>query len=202
VQMILGIPMTFLGCGNSDASGGSSTIEDRPLCLAGIGNIVVGGVAAILGIPMVSLDKQRSTWLSVGHVEGGLEVMTREGRRMILPGQTPLPGLPREAVPETIEKNIAPIDRCYSLARISKPELKGEVTVRFFIGGDGKVVSAVITSSELHNDYLENCIVESLRSMVFPAPKGGELVGVGYRFRSKYEGTVIRFFDLIGGEGV
>jgi TonB family protein len=62
-------------------------------------------------------------------------------------------------------------------------ELAGRVGTSFVIGSSGQVTQAGITQSSLNNPNAERCILEVLKRIDFPNPKGGGIVQVSYPFK-------------------
>ena len=74
------------------------------------------------------------------------------------------------------------IQFCYERELRKDPDLKGKVKVKFTISGTGSVISAVISSSTLDDDRVEECLKRKIKRWVFPGPKGGGIVIVNYPF--------------------
>lgn len=91
-------------------------------------------------------------------------------------------GLSRDAIAEVIQRNMGQITYCYEQGLQVKPSLAGRVTVRFVVGGAGRIASAKVASSSLRHAPVESCIVGKLKSWVFPRPTGGVNVRVTYPF--------------------
>ncbi len=68
------------------------------------------------------------------------------------------------------------------------PKLRGTVYPSFVIGAQGAVTRAGIASSSLKNPGVEQCVVNVIRRIPFPSPRGGGIVEV--RFRIEYSPTV------------
>jgi TonB family protein len=91
-------------------------------------------------------------------------------------------GLDREQVDQVINRYMGQVVYCYEQGLQRSPSLKGRVSVRFLIGGSGRVTSAHIARSSLGYAPVENCIVGKLKSWPFPRPQGGVTVAVTYPF--------------------
>lgn len=61
------------------------------------------------------------------------------------------------------------IAACYSIGLADDPNLNGRVVVRFTVGTDGKVSSARVESSTIHDDNVEQCVLSTVRSWTFAA---------------------------------
>ncbi|MCD6498515.1 MAG: AgmX/PglI C-terminal domain-containing protein [Deltaproteobacteria bacterium] len=83
-----------------------------------------------------------------------------------------------------ILRHINQVRYCYeSRALARNPHASGLVTVQFAIGSNGRVRTARIASTTLHNPASERCIALSVRRWRFPKPRGGGLVVVRYPFK-------------------
>jgi len=63
------------------------------------------------------------------------------------------------------------------------PNLAGRVGTNFVIGASGRVSTAAVLSSSLKNANTEQCILEVIKRIDFPKPRGGGEVSVNYPFR-------------------
>jgi TonB family protein len=63
------------------------------------------------------------------------------------------------------------------------PKLSGRVGTSFVIGAQGKVTQAGIASTSLNNANAERCILNVIRRVDFPIPRGGGIVQVTYPFK-------------------
>ncbi len=94
-------------------------------------------------------------------------------------------GLDEEQIKQVINRNIGQIQYCYELGLQKQPHLTGRVTVRFQIGGNGRVKSAGLRASTVSSSQVENCIVSKVKNWKFPKPEGGVTVAVVYPFNLK-----------------
>jgi len=99
------------------------------------------------------------------------------GKEAIIQG-----GLDQESIAAVIQKNMGQIRFCYEQGLQSDPKLMGRVAVDFTIGGTGSVKTANLSSSTLHSQLVENCILMRLKTWKFPLPEGGVDVKVSYPF--------------------
>jgi TonB family protein len=81
-----------------------------------------------------------------------------------------------------IKRRLSSIRYCYSRELQRQPNLYGKVSVKFTINGEGDVASAGVKSSSLGNDRAAQCVVDQVRTIHFPEPKGGGTVIVSYPF--------------------
>ena len=63
------------------------------------------------------------------------------------------------------------------------PKLAGRVGTSFVIGAQGRVTQAGVASTTLNNANAERCILNVIRRIDFPIPRGGGLVQVTYPFK-------------------
>ncbi len=63
--------------------------------------------------------------------------------------------------------------RCYNAALTQDNTLKGKLSVRVRVGANGQVCAANVTSDEIGNAALANCVASTFRGANFPTPKGG-----------------------------
>jgi hypothetical protein len=63
------------------------------------------------------------------------------------------------------------------------PDLAGRVSTTFVIGSTGRVTQAGVASSTLNNANAERCLVNVIRRIEFPIPRGAGIVQVAYPFK-------------------
>ena len=88
------------------------------------------------------------------------------------PPQQP-PELGQPTISAALQAVEPAVKRCYERAREGEPALRGEALFRFTIvarGGRGRVASPTMTSSDLRNPALEDCLLGALRGVTFEAP--------------------------------
>lgn len=75
-----------------------------------------------------------------------------------------LRGLTRSAedVSRVIRSHHSAIQDCYKAALRTRPDTRGEITVRLWVSPDGEVVDAQIVSSTVDNPELERCVVRKV----------------------------------------
>ena len=91
-------------------------------------------------------------------------------------------GLAREQVEAVVRKNSGQLLYCYEKALQSNPGLRGRLTSKWVIGGNGAVKSIQVVSSSLRNRSVEGCVMNAIRGWRFPKPIGGVNVDVAYPF--------------------
>ena len=71
---------------------------------------------------------------------------------------------------------------CYAEGLARDAGIQGAMTQIFVIGPKGKVIETNVDASTVGDAAVEICFAGIIESMVFPAPTGGEIVVVEYRF--------------------
>ena len=109
----------------------------------------------------------------------------RRGKRRtkILPGRTIIKGsLKRAEIARVIQRNLPRFKFCYEKQLTAKPNLGGKVSVQFTIAPTGSVARASVRETSMNDTTVETCVVNVMRSLKFPKPKGGGIVVVTYPF--------------------
>jgi serine/threonine protein kinase/outer membrane biosynthesis protein TonB len=115
--------------------------------------------------------------------DGGNEV---RGQVESVDAQTEVEGrLAREKIVEVINQHQGDIQGCYERELLSNAGLGGKVTFEWTVTRRGQVSGARQKSSTLGSPTVSNCILDILRSLEFPKPKGGSVtVSYPFMFRS------------------
>lgn len=113
------------------------------------------------------------------------------GRRPVGPGAPPPESTPKPAsggaagpspfVVDTIIRNNANIQRCFSLEKTRGTDISGKIYLKFSIAPDGKVTRARITTSRFAGTALDQCVSKEVNQLKFP-PFDGESQNVRYPF--------------------
>lgn len=90
--------------------------------------------------------------------------------------------LDRETIRQVVRQHRREIKYCYEKQLERDPTLEGQVTMRFTISGNGKVMAAFATESNLGSPAVEQCMQQKIQQWAFPNPKRGNLVTVNYPF--------------------
>jgi TonB family protein len=90
--------------------------------------------------------------------------------------------LDKDLIRRIIRHHLNELRYCYEIELPKTPDLGGRAEVRFIIGPDGQVASAVIASSTTRSLALDSCVVEAVRRWEFPRPLDGRVVSVQYPF--------------------
>lgn len=68
------------------------------------------------------------------------------------------------------------------------PDLEGRVSTSFVIGSEGRVTEAGVASTTLKNANVERCVLNVIRRIEFPIPRGAGVVQVTYPFKFRPTG--------------
>ncbi len=93
--------------------------------------------------------------------------------------------LDKSAIRQVIQRNLGPIQNCFSRALQSNPNAGGRGTVTFTIRPDGSVSDV---DGRFSDAELGGCVAAQAGRWQFPAPKGGGVVRVTYPFVFKSAG--------------
>jgi Ca-activated chloride channel family protein len=85
-------------------------------------------------------------------------------------------GLSKEAIQKVLRQQIQSIETCFQKALEKKPNIQGEATFRLVIDSKGKVTKVSLVSSKLNDKNLEQCIIQKIKNLTFPAPEGKDKV--------------------------
>ncbi len=113
----------------------------------------------------------------------------RKGRSEITAGggQAVIMGaLDRSVIDAYIRRNLAKIRWCYEKELAKDPKLFGRIVINFTISGTGAVSQSKVNRTTMGNQTVENCVANQIRTIRFPAPKGGGIVIVNYPFVFKH----------------
>jgi hypothetical protein len=80
------------------------------------------------------------------------------------------------AVNKVIKSRLTAIKMCYEKALQKKPTLEGKLNLRFTIGMSGSVTNAVVSSKTLADTELNSCLINKVKTFIFPKPEGGSVV--------------------------
>jgi len=90
--------------------------------------------------------------------------------------------LSRETIFKLIDEFKDDYKKCYEIGLKQDSYLQGEVTVNFVLSGEGKVINSKIQKTTMKNENVQNCVMERIKNIKFPAPEGGGIVIVNYPF--------------------
>ena len=90
--------------------------------------------------------------------------------------------LDKELIRKIIHENRDQIRGCYESALKLKPGLSGKVSVKFTISKEGPVSEAESVKDTVGDQPMAECLVNAVKTWIFPKPKGGGIVIVTYPF--------------------
>jgi TonB family protein len=91
-------------------------------------------------------------------------------------------GLDQDQILAVINKHLGQITYCYEKGLQAQPSIGGRVAVDFTIGPAGRITTAKVAQSSLGSKFVENCMLDKMRSWQFPKPVGKVNVDVLYPF--------------------
>jgi Ca-activated chloride channel family protein len=94
-------------------------------------------------------------------------------------------GLSKEPLQKTLKQQIPSIELCYQKALEKKPNIQGEATFQLMIDSKGRVTKVNLVSSKLNDKNLEQCIIQKIKELTFPAPEGSDKVTATVSFNLK-----------------
>jgi TonB family protein len=95
----------------------------------------------------------------------------------------PRPGtVDQDGVRAVVRAHMGEIQACVGRARMEDRDLKGSVTLRIALAGNGRVRGAAVASSKGAGPGLEACLIKAVAAWSFPAPAGGVAATIRYPF--------------------
>jgi len=85
-------------------------------------------------------------------------------------------GLSKEDIRKTVKQQIPSIELCYQKALEKKPNIQGKSTFQLVIDSKGQVTKVSPVSSDLNDKNLEQWILQKIKELTFPIPKGTDKV--------------------------
>jgi TonB family protein len=89
-------------------------------------------------------------------------------------------GLTSDELRRVIRAEIPRVRACYDAALRNARVFDGAVTVAFDVIADGRTRAVRIESSSVPDPGAQRCVLDVMRSLSFPPPRGGEPIGVRY----------------------
>lgn len=115
---------------------------------------------------------------------GGPRIPKRPRKPPVVIPQDPevIGGLSREEIQKVVRRNRNAVRYCYEKELQQHPDLEGKVRMKFMVGANGRVLTAVAVDSTLGVPGIDACIATQMRTWQFPAVRGGGAVVVTYPF--------------------
>lgn len=160
------------------ATGSSGMAENRPG--EGIGSRIKEGASgkgeSTVGIAGVG-TKGRGTG-TTGYGTGGIGKKGSVEIEVGGDGAGFVGSIDKEAIRRVIREHLREIRTCYERALQRQPDLYGKIVFSWIIAEKGRVQSAKVTSNDLGNTDVANCIKEKLQTWTFPEPPPNTLAQV------------------------
>jgi Ca-activated chloride channel family protein len=90
--------------------------------------------------------------------------------------------LDRVIIRRIVRAHVNEVRHCYNRGLALDPNLGGRVVIEFVIGVLGKVTVSVVSSSDLPDEAVGQCIATAVKRWTFPKSQGGSSVLVRYPF--------------------
>ena len=187
-----GTASEVLSTGNNELSNalGSISAVDPNANLVGLSNNeAVQRANSAVDLKRVA-TRGRSSDRNYGRKQRNLGQKKKLQIKMSSAGSKIKGNLDKAVVERVVRRHRAQIKYCYELELMRTPGLEGKLVMQWVIGQDGKVRSAKSRAegTTLANEALTRCIVNKVRTWVFPSPKGGGVVIVNWPFMFKEAG--------------
>jgi hypothetical protein len=78
--------------------------------------------------------------------------------------------VPKADIQNVVERQINELLYCYERSLPSRPDIEGEVRIKYIISHTGAVMMSTVASSTLGNPGTENCMAQTFRRFTFPKP--------------------------------
>lgn len=147
----------------------------------GTGGVGVGSLKTIgrWGGGGTCADESCPAW-NTGHGKLGGRVGKGPG---LTSGPVTVSGsLSKETIRRIVRRHLNEVRFCYEQGLQKRPDLSGQVAVRFVIGAAGQVQSFLVASSTIGDAAVEMCISKVVGRMSFPVPENNGIVIVTYPF--------------------
>jgi len=155
---------------------GAGTANAGPgMGVRGVGD---GGSGVGVGIGVLNGDRDtgKRPGVDISNHHGEHTGAVVKSERVVYVGS-----LDRSEIQRVMDRAMSRIRYCYERALTADADLEGKLTTMFIIGGAGDVQSANVVQSTLSGE-VDGCVNRVLKSLKFPAPKGGGTVNVTYPF--------------------
>lgn len=124
-----------------------------------------------------TFDPRMRERLTTITVETGPEAEKRKLQPQVKMVGTRVKGrLPREVIDRIVRQQFGRFRLCYESGLRKKPDLQGNVTVKFVISPSGDVASVSDGGSDLADAGVVTCVMKAFHGLTFPMPEGGLVV--------------------------
>jgi len=190
IQNILGDSAAALGTGGEKIKGfgGFDTQGNGGLALSGNGAGGGGNANTTLGGTGTKGRGGGRVGTGMGAAGNGTGIVGGQARMVIRSGgpeeAVVMGSIDADAVEAALLAHKDEFRLCYEREiNAENPNLAGRVGTSFVIGSSGRVTQAGIESSTLKNPNTERCIIQVLKRIDFPIPRGAGVVQVAYPFK-------------------
>ena len=162
--------------GVSDYSVGSRSFAGKGICLA---------APSSAAMPLkIRVREERLEYKKEGHLdsEPAIKKAGFEGNHIRLKNIAVTEGLSKNSTRKLIEKNIHSINHCYRATSHKQIDSKGEVIFTLVVDKEGRVIKANANSCKKEIKDIEQCIIQKLMKLHFPAPEKGKNAIVSITF--------------------
>ena len=189
IQNILGNSAAKLGKGGEKLKGfgGFDTFGNEGLALSGTGKGGGGTAETLGGLGNKGIGGGR-VGTGLGAAGSGSGIIGGHSRVAIRTGgpeeAVVMGAIDASAVEAALLAHRDEFRLCYERElNAENQKLAGRVGTTFVIGSSGKVAQAGVESTSLKNANTESCILQVIRRIQFPIPRGAGLVQVSYPFK-------------------
>jgi Ca-activated chloride channel family protein len=95
-------------------------------------------------------------------------------------------GLSKDDIQKVVKQRLSFIELCYQKYLEKKPNIQGGITLQLAIDSSGRVTKVSLVSSKLNDKNLEQCIIQKIKELNFPAPVGKDRVIATVSFKLKW----------------
>ncbi|MBI5547359.1 MAG: AgmX/PglI C-terminal domain-containing protein, partial [Deltaproteobacteria bacterium] len=159
-------PVAMAGMGFGQGLGGFGTATKGMGAIRGMGGGGGGGIGSF-----------SAGGTGKGKVAGTVVSAPSSGFKQRGGGGT----LARELIAKVINEHLGEVRGCYERALLKEAGLAGKLQLEWTIDLTGRVEEVRVKQSTIKGAEVPNCIVNSLKTWVFPKPTGGKVI-VAYPF--------------------
>jgi Ca-activated chloride channel family protein len=162
--------------GVSDYAVGSRSFTGKGICLA---------TPSPVAMPLkIRVREESLEYKKEGPLDYGPAINTEviEGNHIQLKNIAVTEGLSKNSIRKLIERNIHSINHCYRATSNKQADSKDEVVFTLVIDNEGRVIKANANSCKKEIKDIEQCIIQKLKKLYFPAPAKGKIAIVSIAF--------------------
>ena len=76
-------------------------------------------------------------------------------------------------IAKNVRRRASALRACYEMQLLSKPNLKGKVTMQWTIKQDGKVANPKLVTNTIKNAKVTDCVMRTIKRIRFKKPEAG-----------------------------